>query len=173
MRLWHLPSERKASAALEFALVALPAFLFLFGIIYVGTYFYYQQTLEYAVQEAARQVEIGQIGTGYSEADFVTKVVCPNFGTTCSNLFVDLHPVSDYTGLTGPGVPDAPDSTNATGLQFCVGSPGQMMYAHVIYQASFPTASLLGLNTTQSIVSNAAFINENPSGVPVPPQNGC
>ena len=162
-----------AAAALEFALAASPMMLFLLGIIYVGLHFYIQQTLDYAVQQAARQVEIGAIGSGYTQSDFVSKVLCPNFGPACSNLYVDLHPVSDYAALTTAGVTDAPDSASTAGFQFCVGAPGQMMYAHVVYAAPSPAGSFLGLPNVDPVIANAAFINENPSGVNVAQSNGC
>jgi hypothetical protein len=160
-------------AALEFALTAFPLVLLILGLIYVGLHFYFQQSLDYAVQQAARQVEIGAIGSTYTQSDFIQKVLCPNFGPDCANLYLDIHPVIDYSTLTVPGVVDAPDSGLISGFQFCVGTPGQMMYAHVVYVAPSPVATLFGFTTTEPIIANAAFINENPNGAVVIPASGC
>ena len=165
--------DRQGTTTVEFALISLPLMIFFFSIVYVAMHFYEQQSLDYAVQQAARQVEIGAIGTSYTPSDFVNKVLCTNFGPSCANLTVDLHPVADYTTLTNASAVDAPDSIKTSGFQFCVGGPGQMMYAHVVYTAPSPLASLLGLPAADTMVANAAFINENPGGVTVVPSAGC
>ncbi len=167
--------DRHAAAALEFAIVSLPMGLFLFGLIGFGIHFFLQQSLDYAVQEAGRQVEIGQIGSGYTESDFVQKVICPNFLGACNGLYVDLHPVSDYTSLAGKNVPDAPDNVSLQGFLFNTGSPGQTMYLHVVLQSATPLAALLNLgsNGDDAIVANAPFVNENPTGACVTPPSNC
>ncbi len=158
--------------ALEFALLAVPLTTFLFGLIALGTHYFLQQSLDYAIADAARKVEIGEVGSGYTQSDFVSKLVCPAFSGSCGGLFVDLHPVADYASLASAS--DAPDSASTQGLQFCPGSPGQTMYLHVILQAAMPFANLLGENNGYDvIISNAAFINENPAGKTVSLVGGC
>jgi hypothetical protein len=60
-------------------------------------------------------------------------------------------------------------------LVFCTGTPGQLMYAHVVYLAPSIGGSLLGGSSAGNgaIVSNAAFANENPIGTAVMQANGC
>ena len=168
-----LLADRRGVAALEFAFVATPLMIFMFGILSLALHFYFQQSLEYAVQEASRQVQLGRIGQRYNQTTFVSQVLCPNFGPSCSNLYVDLHPVTDYQRLTIAGVSDAPDSISTANLQFCAGAPGQLMYAHVIYLSRNATGGLIGLGSPDAIIANAAFVNENPGGANVTPQNGC
>ena len=171
----HVFSDRRAATALEFALVCVPLLVFILAVVQMGLHFYWQQTLDYAVQQAGRQVQIGRIGSSYTSTAFANQVLCPAFSASagCSDLFVDLHPVSDYQRLTASGVQDAPDSTSTTGLVFCTGQPGQQMYAHVVFMAPSFIGSLLGTGDFDSIVANAAFTNENPAGATVVPANGC
>lgn len=169
-----LRTDRRAVAAVEFALVCGPFAIFLLAVMGAGLQFYVQQVLDYATQQAVRQVQIGRV-TGYTQADFVNNIFCPVFGQfqACANLFVDMHPVADYGTLALPGIPDAPDSTATSGFVFCSGKPGQLMYAHVVYLAPSIGGALLGARSTKPMVANAAFANENPTGAPVPPGSGC
>jgi hypothetical protein len=135
-----------------------------------------QQALDYATRQAVRQVQLGHLSAGSSGTDFVNKVLCPVFGglQVCANLFVDLHPVTDYEQLAKAGVPDAPDSSATTGFVFCPGKPGQLMYAHIVYLAPWIGGTLLGnASGSDAIVANAAFANENPTGIAVVQVNGC
>ena len=172
----RLRSDHRAAAAIEFAMICAPFVIFFMAIFGVAFHFYVQQALDYTTQSAARQVRLGKIPPGYTEADFVNKIFCPLFGPfqACANIYVDVHPVTDYGQLTLPGVPDAPDSTATTGLSFCSGSPGQLMYVHVIYLAPSIGGALLGQAAAgDAIVANAAFANENPVGSTVVQANGC
>lgn len=170
-------ADRRAATAVEFALVCVPLTTFMLAIMWAGLQYFVQQALDYSTQTAARQVQLGHVPAGTTEASFVDTVLCPVFGAFqgCTNLFVDLHPVTDYQQLTNPGVPDAPDSTATTGFTFCTGQPGQLMYAHIVYVGPSIGGTLLGGAGAGSgtIVANAAFANENPTGLAVTPANGC
>lgn len=175
-RLSLLRSDRRAATAVEFALVCLPFILFLLAVMGTGLHFYLQQALDYATQAAARQVQLGHVPATYTAADFADKIFCPVFSgfQDCSNLFVDVRPVTDYQQLANPGVPDAPDSVATTGFVFCPGQPGQLMYVHVVYLAPSIGGTLFGASSAgTALIANAAFANENPSGNTVVPANGC
>ena len=153
----------------------MPFTLFFLGVFAVGLNFYFQQALDLATEAAARQVQLGQVAASYTQADFISKVFCPNFGQpqNCGNLFVDLRPTPDYQQLTNPGVPDAPDSTATVGFVFCPGQPGQLMYMHIVYIPP-SLGALFGLTQNETaLISNASFANENPGGFTVVPAGGC
>jgi Flp pilus assembly protein TadG len=170
----RLDADRRAATAVEFALVCAPFIIFLLAVFDVALQFYLQQALDYATQAAVRQVQLGHLPAGYTEADFVNKVFCPAFADfqTCVNLTVDLRPVTNYEDLAG--ATGAPNSGTTTGV-FCPGTPGQLMYAHVVYLAPSIGGTLLGgaAGGTSVIVSNAAFANENPIGTAVVQAQGC
>jgi Flp pilus assembly protein TadG len=170
----RLHVDRRAATAVEFALLCAPFTIFLLAIFGVALQFYLQQALDYATQAAVRQVQLGHLSPGYTEADFVNKIFCPAFATfqVCINLTVDLQPVTNYEDLAS--AIGGPNSAATTGV-FCPGMPGQLMYAHVVYLAPSIGGTLLGGSAggTSVIVSNAAFANENPTGTAVEQASGC
>jgi Flp pilus assembly protein TadG len=54
-----LRRDQQGSAALEFAIVALPFIMFLLFLLELGYDFFAQVALDYGVQTAARQIQIG------------------------------------------------------------------------------------------------------------------
>ena len=68
-------SDAQGVTAIEFALVALPFLMLLFGIIAVGLYFFTVFTLENAVEQASRLLRTGQAQqAGYTADQFKAKV---------------------------------------------------------------------------------------------------
>ncbi len=164
---------RSGAAALEFAIVSIPFFGLLLGTVSVALGFYLQFAMDYALQQAVRQVQLGHLPAVTSAADFTGLAFCPVFVmfAPCDGVLVSVQPVADYT---------ASAVTQAAALStFCVGTPGQLMYARAVYQAPV-LGSLYTLGTTvghgsggSTIVSAAAFANENPSGAAFPGGSGC
>ncbi len=138
-------TARRGSAAVEFALVCAPFVVFLLAIMVIAFDFYVQQALDYSTQQAARQIQIGQVPPSYTAADFLSKVFCPIFGQfqNCANVAIDVHPVIDYQSLALPGVTDGPNSTASRGYVFCTGQPGQLIYVHAVYLAPLGTPLIL------------------------------
>ena len=169
----RLTKERTAAAALEFALICLPFVALLVGILSVGLNLYLQFALDYALQHAVRQVQLGLVPATTTAADFTGNVFCPVFVTfaPCNTVFVSVQPVADYYSAAAVTAVVQPTA-------FCVGRPGQLMYARAVYQApalgSFFAASGTSPGSIgNSIVSAAAFANENPSGAPFAVSAGC
>ena len=73
-----LSRGRRASASLEFAIVAVPFFSFLFAIMGAGLDGFFQLTLDDAVRNAARQLQIDSSASA-SGAGFAASV-CSEFG---------------------------------------------------------------------------------------------
>src|SRR5208282_99321 len=72
----RLLRETRSDTAVEFAIIGAAFFLFVFGIFVVSLDQFLQMTLDDAVRNAARQVQIGNVTTG---SQFVTSV-CNEFG---------------------------------------------------------------------------------------------
>ena len=174
-RFRSLRHARQGAAAVEFALVGLPFFTFIIGILSFGYMFYLQFALDYSLQQAVRQVQIGNVANSTSASTFITSVMCPIFSqfADCGGLQVSVQPVSDYWSsyatITSTSQPTA----------FCTGQPGTLMFARAAYQApvwaSFMAFTLppSPASSGQNIVSAAAFANENPSGVTAVTAPGC
>ncbi|RYC23146.1 TadE/TadG family type IV pilus assembly protein [Ciceribacter ferrooxidans] len=65
---------QSGTTAVEFALVGLPLFLLILGVVEFGRAFFLQNDLSYAADVAARQVLIGQVGPSLSETDATTRL---------------------------------------------------------------------------------------------------
>ncbi len=176
----RLGRDRRAAAALEFALVSVPFLGLILGIATVAVDLYLQEALDVALQTAARQVQLGQVPTTYSAGDFASQVFCPAFVAfaPCANVLVTLQPVADYLSADVVATPSAAQ-LGSKGA-FCVGLPGQLMFARAVYLAPvisqfWPYAGQASVNgvTGTALVSTAAFANENPSGATLPVSAGC
>ena len=170
----RLATSRSGAAALEFAIVSVPFIGLLLGTMAIAFDMYIQFAMDYALQQAVRQVQLGLVPAATTSADFVGKVFCPVFVAfaPCAGVLVSVQPVTDFytaRAVTAAAQPGA----------FCVGAPGQLMYARAVYQAPL-LSTVYAITATpgpgsngNTIVSAAAFANENPSGAAIPGSNGC
>lgn len=176
----RLRLDRRAAATLEFAIVSLPFLGLVLGLTTIAFNLYLQQALDLALHAAVRQVQLGRVPSTDLASDFARDFLCPAFVpfAPCVNLVVVLQPVADYLSATVVATPSA-DLLGTQGA-FCVGVPGQLMFARVVYLAPtisqfWPYAAQTSINGTAgaALVSSAAFANENPSGAAIPAGGGC
>ena len=171
-------ADRRGGAALEFAIVSVPFLGLVLGLMTVGLNLYLQEALDLALQGAVRQVQLGLVPSTYSAGDFAAKVLCPGFApyAACSDVTVTLQPVSDFYTATAVALPSQPGAATS----FCVGAPGQLMFARVVYLAPvvsqfwpYATKATVNGNSGAAIVSSAGFANENPAGLAIATVGGC
>ena len=100
------------SAAVEFAIVALPFFLFVLGIIGIGLYFFASNSLEYGVEAAARKVRTGEAQKGAVTVGEFKQLVCTAAGTyiDCNKLSVIVQTRATWSGIS----PQAASTARAT-----------------------------------------------------------
>ncbi len=65
---------QSGATAVEFALVGLPLFLLILGVVEFGRAFFLQNDLSYVADVAARQILIGQVGQSLSETDAAARL---------------------------------------------------------------------------------------------------
>lgn len=176
----RLRRDHRAAAALEFALVSVPFLGLVLGLATTAYNLYLQEALDLALQAAVRQVQLGLVPQASSAGDFAAKQFCPAFVAyaPCTTLSLTLQPVADYLSDAVVATPAAASLGNPGA--FCVGAPGQLMFARVVYLAPtisqfWPYAAQASINgvTGTALVSSAAFANENPSGAAIPAVGGC
>jgi Flp pilus assembly protein TadG len=109
-------SQKRGTAAVEFALVATPFLMLLFGLFEIMMIFFIQTTLESAIHEESRKIKTGQAnaGAGLTAADFKAGVCARMMGmVNCqTRLFVMVQnqpttgslvsPMTDPTLLAAP-----------------------------------------------------------------------
>jgi Flp pilus assembly protein TadG len=81
--------ETRSDTAVEFAMIGSAFFLFIFGIFVISIDQFWQMTLDDAVRNATRQVQIGAI-TATSTTSFVT-AVCNEFGVAAPRCTTTLQ----------------------------------------------------------------------------------
>jgi len=166
-----------ASTSVEFAIVALPCLGLILGLFGISYDFYLQEALDYALQQSVRQIQLGAVPATYSAGDFASNIFCPVFSgfAACSGITISVQPVTDYQNIQAELQAAASAGHSAT---FCVGQPGQLMYAQVVYLAPlvaaiWPYGTLAAGGSSNVLTSTAAFAVENPAGVTPPATAGC
>jgi Flp pilus assembly protein TadG len=101
------------TTAIEFAILAAPFFVLLFGIIESSLIFFAGQMLESSVDEVGRKVRTGQLNNTMTATQFRTEV-CNSASILfdCAGIKIDLRVAAKFQDLGNPPIPNA--STNAT-----------------------------------------------------------
>jgi len=142
----------EGSAALEFAIIALPFFLFVFGIIGFGMYFLASTSLEYGAEAAARKVRTGEANKGGMTVGEFKELVCEAAGTyiNCSKLVVLVQ-----HGVTWSAI--SPQScTDSKGAM--VGSTGQSDELIAKYTGGASEVVLVTLCYQWDLANNFKFL---------------
>lgn len=105
--------SEKGTTAVEFAMLAAPFFVLLFGIIESSLIFFAGQMLESSVDEVARKVRTGQLDNTITETEFRTEM-CKSAAILfdCDDLKIDMRVVAKFEDLGNPPIADS--KTNGT-----------------------------------------------------------
>lgn len=108
----RLSKDESGATAIEFAMVAMPFLMLLFGTIAVGLYFFVTFTLENAVEQGARLIRTGQAQMAnppMTTTQFKT-LVCnkaPGFIDCAGKLRVNVVAASSFSSLATPACTDS------------------------------------------------------------------
>jgi Flp pilus assembly protein TadG len=161
---------RGGSAAIEFAMVALPFQILICGILEISMIYLVSTTLENATADVARQIRTGQLqssGTTPTAATFISSI-CGELswlGSKCSsNLYVDVRTFANFSSVNQPS-PIQNGQISQNNLTFTPGSAGDIVLVRAFYHWKLfsplidqMSASLNGGSTL--ITATAAFKNE-------------
>jgi Flp pilus assembly protein TadG len=157
------------ATAVEFALVATPFFLLLFGIIELAFIFLVSSSLENATAQAARTIRTGELQTaGGATASSFKAAVCAKFGwlqSDCTaNLSVDVRTYQTFASVTAPQ-PVSNGTFNPGALTFAPGGPNDIVVVRTYYQwpliAPMISQAMQQLSGGKALLtSTAAFRNE-------------
>jgi len=181
-------NERKAMAAVEFAIIGAPLLLMIVEIFQSALFVYNSSRLDAATHAAARQIITGSVQkAGQTAAQFRTNL-CSQLPVTipCGSVIVNLQtfPQASFPG----GFYSFVNSTQSaiivppldnTQTSFCPGGSGEYVYLQVYYAMPLlgavwlpgPTTTFGG-NTVVLASAAAAFKNE-PYTNPYTPPAGC
>ncbi len=92
-----LQKDRRGAVALEFAILSIPYFMMVLGVCEVGYDLFLQEATDLALQEGARQMEVGAAQASSSESNFVQNYVCNTTAgrmLICNNFHVKVYVLS-------------------------------------------------------------------------------
>lgn len=98
----RLVRSEDGSAAIEFALVAMPFLLFVLGLLGMGLYFLASTSLEYGVEAAARKLRTGEAEKSNMTVDSFRELVCQKAGSyiDCDKISTIVQHASTWSGIT-------------------------------------------------------------------------
>jgi Flp pilus assembly protein TadG len=120
----------------EFALVAIPFFMLLFGILEAGVIFFGNSMLEKATADAGRLVRTGQAQAQNMTASQFHDYVCTQVSPLLScgaNLQVDVEAFNAFGNVTIPPPVDANGNLDQNLNKFVVGGPGDIVLVRTFY----------------------------------------
>jgi Flp pilus assembly protein TadG len=159
--------DRSGTVAIEFALLAIPLFLLLFGILETGLIFFGSSALEKATADAARLVRTGQVQAANMTAAQYHDYICGQVSVLLScgtNLQVDVEAFSNFNGVAISD-PIQNGALDPNLNNFNVGVAGNVVLVRTFYTWDILTpilkpffANLAG--GQRLLTSTAAFRNE-------------
>jgi Flp pilus assembly protein TadG len=170
--------SRRASAAVEFALVAPIFFALLFAIIETALIFFASQVLETITQDSARLIETGQsqsglvtgcATTGCTQAQF-GQYVCSQIPAlfSCSGVYVDVESCPSASGFACVAFNSqiASNGTFINNMQYNPGGPGDIVVVKLFYQwPLFVTGlgyNIANLSGSQRLLTATAVYKNEP-----------
>ncbi len=160
--------DREGSAAVEFAMVALPFCLMMFAILELGLVFVTDSVLANATMETGRLVRTGQASAqGIANRDAFKAALCSRMGVLSADCpgraSVDVRVIPQFN--TNPPDPMSGGTFNEGALTYCNGQPGSIVLVRVWYRVplltSFMSQGLSRLNDgTVRMQATTAFRNE-------------
>ena len=162
-------SDKRGLAAVEFAMIAIPFFILIFGLLEVCAIFIMSSVLEHGASEAARDIRTGQFQQGgFDQAQFKANVCAELFGLlSCdSRLQLDVQTFSNFAGTGNPDPIDPDTGDLATdSFGFVPGAQNAIVVVRVFYEwdllipvMSAPLANMSG--NRRLLQATIAFRNE-------------
>lgn len=164
---------RKGATAIEFALVAVPMLMLVFGVLELGLVLLVSTTLDTAVDFTSRDIRTGrfQQSGAITAKDFEAKV-CRNMnwlgGAGCANaMSVEAETFATFAAASASEMADpaAMDFENDTPRCWSVGTAGDIVLVRIYYTWPIFTPLLSGITANGAdgkkvITATRAFLNE-------------
>jgi Flp pilus assembly protein TadG len=159
--------QSKATAIMEFGLLAAPVVTGLFAILQTSLVFFAGQTLETAAASSARLIMTGQAQiSGWTPSEFKQQVCDQIHGifNCTTGVYVDVETYSSFAAVN-LGMPVTGGAFNSSSLGYNPGGPGDIVVLRLYYQ--YPVfVNLLGFNLSNVnggydlLAATAVFRNE-------------
>jgi Flp pilus assembly protein TadG len=150
--------------AVEFALVAPPFLMLLFGTLETSIMYFVATNLEGEVQVAARQIRTGNVQASANPVETFRDLLCENLGNliACDTVAIDVRTFPDFGSLDRPPLLD--EDGNPQNENFDPGNGGSVVLVRVAYRYPIYTPFLSDFIGTgggfYDVYAAAAFQNE-------------
>ncbi|MEE2923077.1 MAG: TadE/TadG family type IV pilus assembly protein [Pseudomonadota bacterium] len=160
--------DRRGIAAVEFALVSVPFFFLIFGLMEVCLVFIMASVLEHSLAEASRKIRTGQAqDSGFTKVEFRTEV-CSKFYNLLNcddHLYIDVRSLDNFSSADITTPLDEDGEIDDSDFRYDPGSANDVVAIRVLYEWKLLTpwisAPLSNLpNNRHLLQSNAVFRNE-------------
>lgn len=167
-RLRRRKPVREGSTAVEFAMIALPFFVLLFGILEVGLLLMLDAVVETSVSDASRLIRTGQAQQQAMTPQLIKQKLCDQmsvFAGDCpSRAFIDVRVVDAFSNPVAPD-PFASGVFDSSKLDFKPGGPGDRVLVRIWYEHPIVTPFIgqaLSRTTDHKVwlTTSLAFRNE-------------
>lgn len=180
-KLRRFGKARRGSAAVEFALVAVPFFMLTFGLVEVLMIGFAQTSLDFAIAESGREIRTGRVQqNGVSQAEVRTEL-CDQVNRfmvlTCDgNLFLDVDSFASFVdannAAANPIDEDGNFQTGGFGFQPGTDSAIVVVRAYYRWEVITPLFEPVFANTgggQRILISTMMFRNEPFGATAAPP----
>jgi Flp pilus assembly protein TadG len=183
LALERFAAAERGAVAVEFAMIALPFMVLLFGIFELGMVFLVSVTLQSATDAAARDIRTGrfQSSGAATKADF-KNLVCNNMswltGICQTKLTVDVQTFASFNNLDATGQVD-PTTFNPNATCWSSGTAGDIVLVRTFFQWDVFTplldASLvnMGNGSNKRLISTAVSFRNEPWSTAIPTGAAC
>jgi Flp pilus assembly protein TadG len=159
--------KQTAVTLVEFAVIAIPFFTLIIGIIEVGLIFWAGYELENATAAAARLVRTGQAQTSGYTVDQLRSQLCQNvviLSNCTTKVQLSVQTFSTFAGITSPSAVNQNGGLQ-TNFNYSPGAPGAIVFLVAFYEWPLTTpltrATLANLGDGNYLLqSSFAFRNE-------------
>ena len=160
--------DKRGVAAIEFAMIAIPFFFLIFGLLEVCAIFIMTTVLEHGLQEASRSIRTGQAqNAGLGQVAFKNAVCAELFDLLdCEGkLSLDVKTFDDFSSTSNPSPIDEDGNFSADGFGYSPGGANEIVVVRAFYEWELFTpvmsAPLQNLNDGKRLLqSTIAFRNE-------------
>lgn len=166
VRVKRVKRNEDGVAAVEFAMVSAPFFIFLFACFEAAMVFFSTATLDNAVADASRQILTGEVQRSGMSANAFKDVICDRSDLLldCTKIKVDVRTFEDFGAITQQDVIDNNGDVNIV-ENFNPGQGGDSVLVSVYYEFEIllpnVTYSFSNIGNGNLLIASAiAFRNE-------------
>ena len=164
--------DKRGIAAVEFAMIAIPFFFLIFGLLEICVIFIMSSVLEHGINEAARGIRTGQLqSTADFERDDFEKVICAEIFDMfqCEGkIQIDVKTFDNFTSTSNPSPINGDGELDTTSFDFDPGDANDIVVVRVFYEWELMTpilsAPLANLKDNKRLLQSTVVFRNEPFG---------